>query len=96
MLAKVDIRSAFRLIPVHPVDRHSLGMQWHNETFIDLCLPFGLWCTPKLFNILADLLTWILKQQGVHIVHHYLDDFLTLGPPSTNTCQAYLASIQHI
>ena len=26
MLAKVDIKSAFRLLPVHPVDRHLLGM----------------------------------------------------------------------
>ena len=46
--------------------------------------------------VLADLLTWIFKQQRVHIVHHYLDDFLTLGPPAWNTCQSNLASIQHI
>ena len=104
MLAKVDIKSAFRLLPVHPVDRHLLGMEWQNNTFIDMCLPFGLRCAPKLFNIcnsstytlyvLADLLTWIFKQQRMHIVHHYLDDFLMLGPPAWNTCQ--LASIQHI
>ena len=74
MLAKVDIKSAFWLLPVHPAD---LGMQWQNNTFIDLCLPFGLHCAPKLFNTLADLLTWILKQQGVHMVRHYIDDFLT-------------------
>ena len=96
MLAKVDIKSAFRLLPVHPTDRHLLGMQWQNNTFIDLCLPFGLRCAPKLFNILADLFTWILKQQGVQIVHHYLDDFLTLGPPATNICRANLESITHI
>ena len=71
-------------------------MQWQSNTFIDHCLPFGLRCAPKLFNILADLLTRILKQQGVHIVHHYLDDFLTLGPPATNICQANLESIKHI
>ena len=27
-LAKIDIKNAFRLIPVHPTDRHLLGMQW--------------------------------------------------------------------
>ena len=59
-----------------------------NNTFIDLCLPFRLLCIPKLFNVLADMLTWILKQQGMHMVHHYLDDFLTLGPPATKICQA--------
>ena len=96
MLAKVDIKSVFRLLPVHPADRHLLGMQWQSNTFIDHYLPFGLHCAPKLFNILADLLTWILKQQGMHIVHHYLDDFLILGPPATNICQANLESIKHI
>ena len=30
------------------------------------------------------------------MVHHYLDDFLTLGPPDTNICQANLESIKHI
>ena len=29
------------------------------------------------------------------MVHHYLDDFLTLGPPDTNICQANLESIKH-
>ena len=96
MLAKVDIKSAFRLLPIHPVDRHLLGLQWQNNTFIDLCLPFGVCCTPKLFNMLANLLTWILKQQGVHTVHHYLDDFLTLGPPDTTIYQTNLESIKHI
>ena len=96
MLAKVDIKSAFRLLPVHMAERHLLGMQWQNNTFIDFCLSFGLRCAPKLFNILADLLTWIFKQHGVLIIHHYLDDFLTLGPPFIAICQANLSSIQII
>ena len=43
-------------------------------------------CTETLqhnYYVLADLLTWIFKQQRVHIVHHYLDNFLTLGPPAS-------------
>jgi len=27
LLAKIDIKSAFRFLPVHPADRHMLGMQ---------------------------------------------------------------------
>ena len=56
LMAKIDIKSAFRLIPVHPADRHLLGMKWNDNWFIDTCLPFGLRSSPKLFNILADLL----------------------------------------
>ena len=28
LMAKIDIKSAFRLLPVHPADRHLLLMQW--------------------------------------------------------------------
>ena len=61
LLAKVDIKHAFRLLPVHPTDRHLLTMEWKQSLYIDTCLPFGLRSKPKLFNILADLLMWITK-----------------------------------
>ena len=56
LLAKMDIKSAFRLLPVHPSDRHLLAMEWNKGIYIDTCLPFGLRSAPKLFNILADFL----------------------------------------
>lgn len=40
LLAKVDIKSAFRLIPVHPADRHFLAMKWKDNIYIDGCLPY--------------------------------------------------------
>ena len=87
LLAKVDIKHAFRLLPVHPADRHLLTMEWKQSLYIDTCLPFGLRSAPKLFNILADLLTWITKQRGVSFSMHYLDDFLLVGPPDSPICQ---------
>ena len=51
LLAKVDIKNAFRLLPVHPADRCLLGMKWKNMVYIDTCLPFGLSSAPRLFNI---------------------------------------------
>ena len=59
LMVKIDIKSAFRLLPVHPADRHLLAVEWQNKIFINTCLPFGLRSAPKLFNILADLLSWI-------------------------------------
>lgn len=90
LLAKIDIKSAFRLIPVHPSDRHLLAMEWQGFLYIDTCLPFGLRSAPKLFNIMADLLEWILLNQGVTFLLHYLDDFLTMGQPGTTVCQRNL------
>ena len=96
LLSKVDIKSAFRLLPVHPADRYLLGMQWKDQLFIDTCLPFGLISIPKLFNILADLLAWILQQQGVAPLLHYLDDFFFIGPPSSNTCLQHLNTVKQV
>ena len=31
LLAKLDIRSAYRIVPVHPEDRQFLGMQWKGK-----------------------------------------------------------------
>ena len=94
LLAKLDIKSAFRLLPVHPADRHLLAMHWNKQLYIDTCLPFGLRSAPKLFNILADLLAWILDQQGVSPVLHYLDDFLIMGRADSTTCHNNFAAIQ--
>ena len=42
LLAKIDIRSAFRLIPVHPSDRHLLAMLWEDGIYIDTCM-LAIW-----------------------------------------------------
>ena len=54
LLAKVDIRSAYRLVPVHPDDRWLLGMLWEDGLFVDTVLPFGLRSAPKIFTTVAD------------------------------------------
>ena len=50
LLAKIDIKSAFRFLPVHPTDRHLLGMRWNGEIYLDCCLPFGLQSASKLLT----------------------------------------------
>ena len=96
LLAKIDIESAFRLLPIDPADRHLLSMKWDQHIFIDTCLPFGLRSAPKLFNVLADLLSWILEQHHVSPILHYLDDFLTMGPQHSPTCANNLTVIKEI
>lgn len=86
LLAKVDVKSAFRIVPVHPEDRLLLGMKWREQLFIDTTLPFGLRSAPKIFNCLADSIEWMLRKRGVPFIIHYLDDFLIIGPPSSGEC----------
>ena len=81
-LAKIDVKSAYRIVPVHPDDRPPLGMLWQDRLYIDASLPFGLRSAPKLFNAIADALEWIARHLGVEFLWHYLDDFITIGRPS--------------
>ncbi|KAL5515957.1 hypothetical protein EMCRGX_G001211 [Ephydatia muelleri] len=73
LLAKIDIESAYRLVPVHPDDRHLLGIQWMGKVYCDGRLPFSLRSSAKLFNAV------IIRERGVHHIAHYLDDFVVLG-----------------
>ena len=93
LLAKVDIESAYRLIPVHPQDRPLQAVQWDGKVFIDPMLPFGLRSAPKIFNAVADALSW---QSGIPLVFHYLDDFVILGPPHSPQCAHSLAILDEV
>ena len=86
LMAKVDVESAYRIIPVHPTDRLLLGMVWKGKLYIDSALPFGLRSAPKIFNSVADAFQWILESQGVEVIH-YLDDFLIFGSPRSQECR---------
>ena len=87
LLSKIDLKDAFRLIPVHTTDWNLLGIQWKEQFYIDTYLPFGLRSAPFLFNHLADAIHWSLKN-NYNISHllHYLDDFLTAGPAYSDIC----------
>lgn len=52
-LAKLDLESAYRIMPVHPDDQHLLGMEWQGSWYVDTALPFGLRSAPKIFNTLS-------------------------------------------
>ena len=89
-LAKIDIKSAYRMLPVHPDDRWLLGMRWEGALFVDAALPFGLRSAPKIFTAVADALEWMIEQEGVCPIMHYLDDFLLVGTPDGQDCSRSL------
>ena len=59
-LAKIDLKNAYRIIPVHPDDRPLLGMKWGDKVFLDAALPFGLRSAPIIFSAVAEVLLWIM------------------------------------
>ncbi len=58
--------------------------------------PFGLRSSPMIFTALADALEWGFRQRGVTVVDHYLDDFITIGPPGSDICYRNLTIILEV
>lgn len=84
-MAKLDVKSAFRLIPVNPSDIPLLGFMLGGLLFFDTVLPFGLRRSPEVWDKHAGLLAWILsdafRARGLNVlVIFYVDDFLLIGP----------------
>ena len=92
LLAKLDLKEAYRAVPVHPSDQGLLAVAWNGTTYLDRALPFGLRSAPKLFSALTDAMMWFLHDRGVHTALHYLDDFLVMGPVGQNSCAEALTT----
>ena len=92
LLAKLDLQSAYRIIPVHPDDRELLAVNWKNNVFLDAALPFGLRSAPKIFSAVADAMLFIMFKNGVGEAIHYLDDFLFAGAPESSECACALSA----
>ena len=77
------------MVPAYPADRELLGMSWNSQTYVDTALPFRLRSAPKIFTAVADALQYILQEQGILDLLHYLDDSLLLGRPGKPDCASY-------
>ena len=42
MFIKVDIKSAYRIVLVHPADRHLLGIHLNGGVYVDQAVPSSL------------------------------------------------------
>ena len=86
VLIKKDLADAFRHIPVAESDHWLLGFVWEEVYYIDRFLPFGLRTAPFIFDLFAKALHWILiAMLRWSTVIHYLDDFLAILPPGSDS-----------
>ena len=76
-LAKLDIKHAYRLVPVRPADWPLLGFQVADKYYFDIVLPFGCRSSAYLFCMVSDAIHWIVADQyGKDALDHYVDDYL--------------------
>ena len=77
-LAKLDIESTYRLVPVDPDERPLLGMWWRERLYICTALSFGLSSEPITLSTVAGVasaLQYITEWKERQRYCNYLDDF---------------------
>ena len=92
-LSKIDIKHAYRILPVRPEDWHLLVYQWEGKYYTDVKLPFGGRSSASIFNAFADLVCWILTEKYKLLVVHYSDDFLLITKKDLPLARAHLRTL---
>ena len=84
-LAKIDLRHAYRSVPIYPSNYAATGLKWPFEGdsvptyFVDTRLPFGGRRAPGIFHHLSQSVRCVMLRWGFHSIVVYLDDFLIIG-----------------
>lgn len=90
-IANVDIQNTFRIMPIHPLDRHLFGFTWRHQFYYDNCLPMGCSLSCALFERFSSTLQQALQTfYSFSGVSHILDDFIFVGPQGSSQCQLQL------
>jgi len=82
LLAKLDLRDAYRHIPVFGTDWNLLGFHWMGKFYYPVVLMFGGKLAPYIFNLFSEALHWIIQKHIPVRLWHYLDNFLPIFNPS--------------
>lgn len=83
-LCKIDLKAAYRSIPIHPRNYQFTGLSWtfdHEKCrtyMVDTKLPFGSKKACLIFSTISDAVARILRRKGVSVVN-YLDDLLLIS-----------------
>ncbi|XP_053570053.1 uncharacterized protein LOC128660298 isoform X1 [Bombina bombina] len=88
MMAKIDIESAFRLLPLNPDSFKLMGCKFEGQFYVDKCLPMGCSISCSFFEKFSTFLHWLaVARQKRDSIVHYLDDFMVVGRAGTDRCE---------
>src|SRR5207244_7457659 len=75
---KVDVKAAYRCIPVRPEDWPLLGGTWDGKLYFDMALPFGMRSSCGIWECYSTAAEWIAKRvvDLQKRLMHYIDDYL--------------------
>jgi hypothetical protein len=93
-LAKIDLSSAYRSVPISPDSYNLTGLQWtfsgdSEPTYMYDCrLPFGGSKSCKIFTSVSDAVTRFFAKRGFVCIN-YIDDFLVIADSEVDCKIAY-------
>lgn len=95
LLAKCDIKSAFRLLRLSPSEFDLTGFKFENQYYYDKNLIQGCGISCQVFESFSTILHWYVeKQTSNKNILHYLDDFLFGGKSESSICKESLDIFQ--
>ena len=83
--AKIDLKSAYRSVNIHPSNYNFTGLKWKfsgdkEDTYLfDSKLPFGARKSPFIFHRLTQSVRRMMLRRGFEKIIVYLDDFLIIS-----------------
>ena len=79
-IGKVDIESAFRIVPIHPSDYWLLGLKFQGHIYFDKRLPMGASISCSTFEEVSRAIQWVLRSRVATNCDwsHILDDFMAI------------------
>ena len=100
-MAKSDIKSAFRHLPIKPEDRKWLVMKalnpWNNKTccFIEKCVSFGCLISCSHFQRVSNAIEFLFRKRSGSKAINYLDDFIFVYL-MRNSCNELVIKFIHL
>ena len=80
ILSKVDVKSAFRLLPLSPDQFLLVGLSFEGMYYIDKFLPMGASSSCKIYQQFSDAISLIAQKDfGIKHIQNYLDDYLIIS-----------------
>lgn len=96
-LCKIDLKSAYRSVAIHPIDYCLTGVQFRFDGnnvptyLVDVRLPFGSSNGPMIFHRLSQAVKRMMYRRGYQNIVVYLDDFFCVAPSYSECCE-----VQHV
>ena len=79
LLSKIDVSRVFCNLGVDPADAVKFGIKWKDHYNLDLVVAFGWIHGSSSFQLIANVITHIMKCKGFLQVFAYIDDFVLVN-----------------